>query len=560
MLDAATPTLGRGVPGGGLPHGRLRERRSCSTAASASPAASATTMDELPGRRRPERARHRPGARREVTVGARPRLAGRGRPAALLPWVHLYDPHDPYEPPEPFAAASPAALRRRDRVHGRAGGPPAARPWRSAARPTLVAAVGDHGESLGEHQEPTHATSSTAPPSTCRFLFLPGRPARRAGGASRSCAAWTSCRRCSSSRGCRRAGGLDGRSLVPLVTGRSDRETGPRLPGVLRAAPVVGRAGAPGRADRALALHRAPRPELYNVEEDPAETVNLAAERPAELERLQALLRAMVPRATRSPTGRRWTRRRRASCARSATSAARPPTRSDGPRPCRTPRTSRPSCRKSHTPQGVPEPPRLRASALAAFQALAHEDAALDDDPRPRREGAARDEAPRRGVRRPTAPCATSSPTRRATTSAWPARASSRDARTEALALVREGLAAVPRLDRAPRERGHHPRGAEAAAGGRGRVSPRGRAGPARAAARSWRSRPSPTSRDARRTPPGCSRRSSSSARTRGRDGRPGGRLGAIAETLARDAPAAGSGGRLPARRSARARPGRPST
>ena len=31
---------------------------------------------------------------------ARKRAEGRARFA----WVHLYDPHDPYEPPEPYAA------------------------------------------------------------------------------------------------------------------------------------------------------------------------------------------------------------------------------------------------------------------------------------------------------------------------------------------------------------------------------------------------------------------------------------------------------------------------
>jgi choline-sulfatase len=78
-------------------------------------------------------------------------------PRPIFAWVHLYDPHLPYEPPEPFAT------RFKDRPYegeiafmdaqvGRLLDALAAR-----GRPTLVAAVGDHGESLGEHQELTHS-------------------------------------------------------------------------------------------------------------------------------------------------------------------------------------------------------------------------------------------------------------------------------------------------------------------------------------------------------------------------------------------------------------------
>ena len=73
-------------------------------------------------------------------------------------WIHLYDPHDPYEPPPPFAqiykdrlydgeiAYADSALghlltylKRRDRY-----------------KHALIVVVGDHGEGLGEHGEQTH--------------------------------------------------------------------------------------------------------------------------------------------------------------------------------------------------------------------------------------------------------------------------------------------------------------------------------------------------------------------------------------------------------------------
>jgi arylsulfatase A-like enzyme/Tfp pilus assembly protein PilF len=73
-------------------------------------------------------------------------------------WVHLYDPHDPYEPPPPFAqiykdrlydgeiAYADSALghlltylKRQNRYNH-----------------ALIVVVGDHGEGLGEHGEQTH--------------------------------------------------------------------------------------------------------------------------------------------------------------------------------------------------------------------------------------------------------------------------------------------------------------------------------------------------------------------------------------------------------------------
>jgi arylsulfatase A-like enzyme len=87
--------------------------------------------------------------------------AGSPQPPAPSPWfawVHLYDPHEPYTPPEPFAsryAADPYAgeVAYADAALGafvgrlRAAG---------ALNHALVVIASDHGESLGEHGERTH--------------------------------------------------------------------------------------------------------------------------------------------------------------------------------------------------------------------------------------------------------------------------------------------------------------------------------------------------------------------------------------------------------------------
>jgi choline-sulfatase len=73
-------------------------------------------------------------------------------------WVHLYEPHDPYEPPEPYAS------RYRDRPYDGevayadtlVGQLDDALERLGLASQTLLAVASDHGEGLGEHEETLH--------------------------------------------------------------------------------------------------------------------------------------------------------------------------------------------------------------------------------------------------------------------------------------------------------------------------------------------------------------------------------------------------------------------
>jgi len=72
-------------------------------------------------------------------------------------WIHYYDPHDPYEPPSAFRAAHPdpydGEIAFMDTQIKRVVD------WLNSRRlrdRTLVIAVGDHGESFGEHGELGH--------------------------------------------------------------------------------------------------------------------------------------------------------------------------------------------------------------------------------------------------------------------------------------------------------------------------------------------------------------------------------------------------------------------
>ncbi len=76
----------------------------------------------------------------------------------LFLWLHLYDPHDPYEPPEPWAsryAGRPydGEVAWTDELIGRLD---AALDRLGLRSDTLLVVTSDHGESLGEHGENVH--------------------------------------------------------------------------------------------------------------------------------------------------------------------------------------------------------------------------------------------------------------------------------------------------------------------------------------------------------------------------------------------------------------------
>jgi arylsulfatase A-like enzyme/predicted negative regulator of RcsB-dependent stress response len=223
-----------------------------------------------------------------VTTAALAWAAGRPRSRPYFLWVHYYDPHAPYAAPGSGVSGTPSAryaaeISYMDREIGRL-----LKGLSADGGQTLVAAVGDHGEMLGEHGEAGHGvflyraslevpliiTGPGVPPGT----VIPGTVGTRA---------------------------LPSTLLKLSGFAKDSLAFGPSLPGLsvsepVQNGPVYSETWLPATAYgwsplKALSDDRwrfilAPRPELYDFVADPAEAKNLVSARPAERERMEQAL------------------------------------------------------------------------------------------------------------------------------------------------------------------------------------------------------------------------------------------------------------------------------
>ncbi|HJS58045.1 MAG TPA: sulfatase, partial [Vicinamibacteria bacterium] len=208
-------------------------------------------------------------------------------------WLHLYDPHDPYEPPEPYAsryagrpydgevAWTDELIGRLDTALERIG----------RRREALLVITSDHGEGLGEHNEGAHGFFVYQ--ATLRVPLIVRGPGVQPG-----------------SRLAVTARGVD---LLPTLLEMLDVEppAGATLAGRSLARALRGHESP--REETAYAesllplLHfgwsdlrtiregrfkyvEAPRPELYDLAEDPGETHDLSASQPSRRESMRAAL------------------------------------------------------------------------------------------------------------------------------------------------------------------------------------------------------------------------------------------------------------------------------
>jgi arylsulfatase A-like enzyme len=205
-------------------------------------------------------------------------------------WVHLYDPHDPYEPPAPYSqiykdhlydgeiAYADSALAHFITYLKRSG----------TYGNSVIVAVGDHGEGLGEHHEDTHGIFLYD--STTHVPLIVKLPGPRGAGTVvtaqvRTLDIMPTLLELASASAPQKK---DGDSLEPYFDGKSKA-----------ARPAFGETDyplrfgwAPLRSVRSdgFKFIEAPRPELYDLPLDPAEMTNKYEPQDARVQESRAML------------------------------------------------------------------------------------------------------------------------------------------------------------------------------------------------------------------------------------------------------------------------------
>src|SRR5262249_22152373 len=185
--------------------------------------------------------------------------------ARFFAFLHLYEPHTPYAPPERFRGGDPydgevsyadeLVGRLLDRVKGR--------------ERLIVAVTGDHGEGLGDHGEAEHGIFLYREAVRIPLLLrVPGDAG--AGTRIASPVAQVDIPATLLDLAGVRADGLDGVSLLPALSG-GEPPARPIYSETLYARYHFGWSELMSVTDRRFRFIKAPRPELYDLQDDAGE-------------------------------------------------------------------------------------------------------------------------------------------------------------------------------------------------------------------------------------------------------------------------------------------------
>jgi arylsulfatase A-like enzyme/Tfp pilus assembly protein PilF len=209
-------------------------------------------------------------------------------------WLHFYDAHTPYDPPEPYRTEYAGRPYNGEIafVDSQLGRVIAFLEREGLLDRTVIAVVGDHGESLDEHGEASHGffiyESTTRVPFVIRAPF-DGLAGRRVADPVRAVDLLPSVL---DLLGVAAPAGIPGASLAPLMAGTT-REMGLETYSESMY-PLHHFGWSDVRTMRVgrFKVFDAPRPELYDLERDPREEHNLVGERRALANQMLDRLRA----------------------------------------------------------------------------------------------------------------------------------------------------------------------------------------------------------------------------------------------------------------------------
>lgn len=212
-------------------------------------------------------------------------------------WCHFYDPHAPYEPPEPYKH-----LYSKDPYSGeiaytdsQVGRLLDYLKSQSLLDRTLIVATADHGESLGEHGEETHGVFLyDATVHVPLIIAGPGIPAGEVIAQQvRSIDIMPTILAFLDLSPGKEAQGLD---LLPLIQKGQPLATDTAYLETLYPRTYMGWSELRAVRTNQWKFILAPRPELYNLKEDPSEAANVESREPVIASRLDAQLWSIIGR------------------------------------------------------------------------------------------------------------------------------------------------------------------------------------------------------------------------------------------------------------------------
>jgi choline-sulfatase len=255
-------------------------------------------MPDLPGNRFLEEA-SRPA---EQVVNQAMAWLDKAPPQPFFLWVHVYDPHAPHDAPTPFKERYrlkpyDGEIAYTDEQLGRLF---AAIDRKSPPDKTVLMVLADHGESLAEHGESYHGVFLYE--ATLRIPWLivaPGLPAGlRVKAQARTVDLLPTVMALLEAK---TPSACQGTSLLPAVAGR-EVPTTYSYSEALYPKLNMGWAELRGMRTNRWKYVMAPRPEFYDLENDPGELQNVIEQHPVEAGQFRAEIQKIVPTWGDSPT------------------------------------------------------------------------------------------------------------------------------------------------------------------------------------------------------------------------------------------------------------------
>ncbi len=213
-------------------------------------------------------------------------------------WLHLYDPHSPYDPPEPYRSEYSSHLYDGEIAYAdhELGNLMAWLRQNHLYDSSLIVALSDHGESLGEHGEDEHGfflyNATVRVPLIVKPPAGSGIPSARRPEPVETVAVAPTLLQLARMEDSTDA--IHAQFQSHALFEASQPAKGPAYSETFYPFSSFGWSALHALESERFHFIEAPKPELYDLENDPGETLNIVAEQPATVavlrEKMQALL------------------------------------------------------------------------------------------------------------------------------------------------------------------------------------------------------------------------------------------------------------------------------